>query len=116
MNFFATYLLGRLLFRIKEFAMHWYYGAFLNVTNHTLNFLGSLDETIALRITLRNFFRPLYGDWSPVGRILGIVFRSGRVVIGIAIYPVIIAVAMLIYAAWAAIPVALFLRIIGIWP
>ena len=44
--------------------------------------LTAADQSFAVAITLRHFFEPLYKDYSIVGRVLGIVFRSARVVIG----------------------------------
>lgn len=115
MNFFATYLVGRLFFRIKEFIDHWYRGGFRAVMHYVLTFLEAMDETIALRVTLQHFFRPLYGDYTPMGRVLGFVFRAGRILLGIFIYPIVISGAFIIYVTWALIPIYLLSDIFVSW-
>mgnify|MGYP001619645843 FL=1 len=104
MSFFATYLLGRFVFRIGEFIRHWYWGGFFAIAHRAVTALEGLDQTIALRITIRYFFRPLYGDYSAVGRTLGFLFRSGRILIGLLIYPIVILGALALYTLWAAVP------------
>ena len=48
--------------------------------------LTAADQSFAVAITLRHFFEPLYKDYSVIGRIFGIVFRTFRVVIGGVLY------------------------------
>ena len=72
-----------------------------------LGTLRSLDRAIALTITLRYFFQPLYGDYTTVGYLLGITFRSIRVLFGALLYFTIFVVALALYLVWAAIPVYL---------
>ena len=111
MNFFVTYLIGRLLFRIAEFFRHWYLGGLEAVSRYVFSLLETLEQTIALRVTVRYFFQPLYGDWSPVGRGLGLIFRTGRTVLGVIIYPIIFAGGALAYLVWAAIPLYLLINV-----
>lgn len=115
MNFFATYLVGRFFFRIKEFVDHWYRGGFHAVMHYVLTFLEAMDETLALRVTLKHFFQPLYGDYTVPGRALGFVFRAGRVFLGIIIYPIVICGAFVVYLAWALVPLYLLTSIFFPW-
>lgn len=62
------------------------------------------DRSFAVGVTLRHFFEPLYKDYSIVGRILGIVFRSARVAIGGVCYLFLALVFALAYVIWLAIP------------
>ncbi len=66
--------------------------------------LTRADQSFAVAITLRHFFEPLYKDYSVIGRILGIVFRSVRVAIGGVCYLVIALVFAAVYLIWIAIP------------
>lgn len=111
-NFFAAYLLQRLIFRIGEFIRHWYLGSLFAISHFTLSLLETLDEDIALEVTLRNFFRPLYGDYTPLGRVLGFLFRCGRVFAGLLIYPVIVLLAASLYFFWALVPVYFLINIV----
>ena len=62
------------------------------------------DRSFAIAITLRHFFEPLYKDYSIIGRILGVVFRSVRVVIGGAVYLLLALGFAALYLLWLAIP------------
>jgi hypothetical protein len=76
-----------------------------------VSFFENLDQTFALRVTLRYFWKPLYGDYTIVGRILGFFFRSGRIMLAVVIY-IICAVFMLaIYLAWLALPFAILFAV-----
>ncbi|MDO8601644.1 MAG: hypothetical protein Q7R62_00720 [bacterium] len=99
-----TYLLGRTVYRIKLFFSDWYIGGFRFVSRRTIDLLESLDRTWALAITFKNIFQPLYQDHTFTGRILGFIFRSIRIVIGIGLYVLIIVAAVIIYAIIAITP------------
>ena len=66
--------------------------------------LTAADRSLAVAITLRHFFEPLYKDYSIIGRILGIVFRSARVVIGGVCYFFLALAFAIAYVIWLAIP------------
>jgi hypothetical protein len=74
--------------------------------------LTELDKTFAVRVTLKHFFEPLYKDYTIIGRIMGAIFRTFRVLIGAVIYLVVAVVAVALYIAWLAIPAVVLWRII----
>jgi hypothetical protein len=57
-----------------------------------------------VKITLQHFFEPLYKDYSVVGRVLGVIFRFGRVVIGAGLYAAVTLCFIAIYLVWIAVP------------
>ncbi len=71
--------------------------------------MTTADQSFALAITLRHFFEPLYKDYSVIGRILGIVFRSARLAIGGAFYLVLAAAFAIVYLIWLAIPAVILI-------
>jgi hypothetical protein len=71
-----------------------------------------MDRTFAVRVTVRHFFEPLWGDYSPVGRIIGPIFRACRVLIGGVAYIVIAAIWVIILLAWYSIPPVLIVQAI----
>ena len=109
MDFAPVYLVERLFYRLKEFFHHWYVDGSRRFAHKFISTLEDLDRTVALKITLRYFFQPLYRDYSPIGRILGIIFRSGRVVIGILAYFFIALVFLVVYIIWIALPAAILI-------
>jgi len=104
MNFAPNYLAVRLFYRLLDFFHHWYVDGSRNFTHYFINFLEGLDRWIAFRITLKHFFQPLYKDYTLIGRILGVIFRSGRLTIGLVIYTFVSVLFLAIYLIWLAIP------------
>ena len=104
MGFAPFYLIYRLFYRIWDFFRRWYFEGSRYFGHSYLSTLESLDETFAVKITLRHFFEPLYGDYSFVGRILGMVFRTLRTALGLCFYLVISLCYAFVYGAWLLFP------------
>ncbi|MEK7657720.1 MAG: hypothetical protein AAB366_00825 [Patescibacteria group bacterium] len=107
-----VYLFNRLAFRTKEFFRHWYIKSFFIYSHFVVSLLEKIDRVFAFKITLRHLFKPLYGDYSVLGYILGFIFRLGRLIISGLIYLILIILAVFIYAVWLAIPFYIVYRII----
>jgi hypothetical protein len=107
MDFAPIYLLQRLVYRIGDFFHHWYVDGSRAIGNKFILTLEAADQAFAIKITLRHFFEPLYKDYSVMGRILGVPFRAGRILIGGVIYFLIAIAFAVIYVAWVALPALL---------
>lgn len=103
-RFALGYLVWRVVFRVLDFFHHWYGDASRRIAHTALSTLEGLDRTFALRMTLRHFFVPLYKDYTIVGRILGIIFRTGRTLVALAVYLVIAFIFFVLYVVWLLIP------------
>jgi hypothetical protein len=112
MDFAPIYLLQRLGYRIGAFFYHWYVGGSRVIGNAFISTLQSADEIFAVKITLQHFFEPLYNDYSGVGRVVGVVFRFGRVLIGAVIYGILALFFLAVYVLWLAVPVSILFFII----
>ena len=104
MSFSLIYLGQRFLFRIGMFIRDWYYGGFRAVAHTTFSLLASLDNTFALFVTLRAFGEPLYGDHTVIGHVLGLVFRTFRIAIALALYLAVVLIGVAAYLIWALVP------------
>ncbi len=104
MGFAPVYLVQRFFYRFFDFFHHWYVDGSRAFGRTFITTLAGIDQVIAFKITLRYFFQPLYKDYTAVGRVLGIIFRTGRILIGIVIYPIIAAIFLAAYLAWILIP------------
>ena len=100
-----SYLFGRFFYRIWLFLSDWYIGSFRLIWRKTIDLLESLDRTLAVWITFKNLFQPLYQDRTFTGRILGFLFRSLRVLIALALYAAVLAVGIIIYGIIFVIPI-----------
>lgn len=109
MNFAVVYLAVRFFYRIFDFFHHWYVDGTKRLGHYTANFFERLDKNLALTITVRYFFEPLYKDYTFIGRILGIIFRSGRVALGVVLYAVLGLLFLFVYLVWWGLPLALIL-------
>jgi len=107
MNFAPGYLVVRFFFRIGDFFHHWYVDSSRWFFNKFISFLEGLDRFFGVKINLANFFRPLYGDYTIIGRAMGVIFRTIRIVLGSIAYVFFSAVFLLVYLVWALIPPAI---------
>lgn len=111
MNSAPLYLIRHFLFHGAEFLRHWYINSFFIIAHWLMNNLEWLDEILALRVTLKYFFQPLYGDYTILGRILGFLFRFIRIVLALILYPILCIVAFTAYVVWALFPPFLIVRV-----
>ena len=107
MNFALVYAAHRFVFRVVSFFHHWYVDGSRFFIHRFVSALAHFDETFAVRLTLAHFFEPLYKDYSIPGRAFGIVFRTGRVIIGALLYIAISAFFFVLYVAWLSVPLAI---------
>lgn len=107
MSFSPIYILVRGAQFFFLFLKHWYVDGFSWFIKTAIDTMEKIDRTFAFKITLRNFFKPLYGDYTVMGHILGFIFRPLRLFVGGVVYIVIIAVFLMLYGAWMLVPPAL---------
>jgi hypothetical protein len=108
MDFSIVYLVRRFFYRLFDFFHHWYVDGSRAIARRFMAAMTVADQSFAVAITLRHFFEPLYKDYSVIGRILGIVFRTFRIVIGGILYIILALVFAIMYVAWIAIPAVIF--------
>lgn len=113
---FIPYLFYRFLYRIAEFLRHWYIKSFWLYSHFVISLLEKFDRRLAFKITLSHLFEPLYQDRTIVGYILGFIFRSLRLIVGIVIYALLIVAAIAIYLVWLTVPVYIIYRIFSLSP
>ncbi|MDO8664914.1 MAG: hypothetical protein Q7K44_05250 [Candidatus Liptonbacteria bacterium] len=109
MNFALVYLAHRAIYRFLNFFHHWYADGSRNFAHSYISFLEKLDQTFAVRVTFRYLFQPLYKDFSIIGRILGIIFRSGRILIALVFYSIFTLLFLIVYLVWLLLPPFLIL-------
>ena len=107
MDFSFVYLAHRLLYRFLDFFHHWYVDGSRAIGRRFMETMRSVDQSLAVAITLRHFFEPLYKDYSIVGRIMGIIFRTARVLLGGIFYIFLAILFSIVYIIWLMIPIAI---------
>ncbi len=104
MNFALVYLINRAIYRILDFFHHWYVDGSRLLAHKFVSILEEVDKSLAIRLTIKYFFQPLYKDYTIVGRVLGVIFRLGRILIGGVLYLFLGLVFLVIYLVWVLIP------------
>ncbi len=107
-----SYLSIRFIYRLTEFFRHWYFNSFKLYSHFVISLLEKFDRKIALKITLRNLFQPLYQDRSLIGYSLGFLFRAARLLVGGVVYIILIIIAAFFYLAWLVAPFYIIFKII----
>lgn len=109
MDFAPAYLVQRFFYRLVDFFHHWYVDGSRAIGRRFIGTLEAADQAFAVKITLRYFFQPLYKDYTVIGRIMGVVFRTGRIAIGLAVYLLVAVLFLAFYLAWLATPAIIIL-------
>jgi hypothetical protein len=104
MDFALVYLVNRAFYRLGDFFHHWYVDALRDLVHWFISLLEKLDRTLAIRITFRYLFQPLYKDYTIVGRTLGFIFRSFRIIVGGVVYLFFTILFLAIVAVWILLP------------
>lgn len=91
---------------VINFFYGWYIDDTINFWNWFASYIRKLDRTIGLVGNLQNWASPLFGDYSYIGRFVGPFLRTGRIIIGAAIYALITILSLMIYLFWIILPIA----------
>lgn len=70
----------------------------------------SWESSIKLRANLRNFFKPLYGDYSVLGRVIGLVYRTISILFGTIFYSLLFLVYLFFVLIWLGLPIFLIVK------
>ncbi|MEK7498293.1 MAG: hypothetical protein AAB611_00330 [Patescibacteria group bacterium] len=97
---------------IERFLSHWYIFVFYSYWNHVARFMVVLDRYFAFRVTLLNFFNPLYQDYTFLGYALGIFFRLIRLIVGGVVYLIVLSMVLMLYLVWVSIPLVLIIKVL----
>ena len=69
--------------------------------------LEAVDRVFALKINVRRWLQPLYGDYTFLGHVLGFIFRTIRIIMGVIVHGIMIVFALLVYFTWIILPLIL---------
>jgi hypothetical protein len=90
----------------------WYWGGFVFFNTFFREMMRRIDTVFALKITIRNFFVPLYNDRTILGYILGVVLRSARIIVSVPIYVCVWVISVGCALVWMGIPLFLVYKVI----
>jgi len=97
---------------IKRFFYLWYITESKNFWRKELAFLQQVERDIGVRINMKLWLQPIYGDYSYEGRVIGPIFRTFRIFIGLGIEAVSVIAIVGFYLIWLVIPPLVFFMIV----
>ncbi len=104
MEFAPVYIVVRLFYRIADFFHHWYVDGTRAFLRRAMVILHGMNRTFAVFVTFKHFFEPLYKDYSIPGRVWGVIFRTGRVFLGIIFTLCFFTLFLVVYLIWILLP------------
>ena len=96
---------------IHQFFYFWYITSSKNFWHKEIGFLRQIERDIGVMINLKLITQPIFGDYTYAGRVIGPIFRLGRVLVGTIIMIASIFVVILIYMIWIVLPPLAFLMV-----
>jgi len=109
---FPLYLILGFFGLFLNFLRHWYLDSFYFVWQAYIGALRRWDRIFAVSITIRYWFKPLYQDYTFLGRILGFILRTIRIIIGGFGCLVLSIIFLALYTLWLMVPILLLTRAI----
>jgi hypothetical protein len=94
---------------IFNFFYFWYFSSSKSFWRKEISFMKGIERDIGVFINLKLLFQPIFGDYSYMGRVIGPIFRLGRVLLGFIIMAISIIVILIIYTIWIILPPLAFL-------
>ena len=97
---------------INQFFYFWYIQSSKDFWHREILFIKGVERDIGVMINLKLITQPIFGDYTYAGRVIGPIFRLGRVLVGTMIMVVSIFVVILIYLIWIILPPLAFLMVV----
>jgi len=94
----------RLLRGLGDFFHFWYIRNSADYWRRKIVFLRGVERDIGIIVNLRMITQPIYGDYTFAGRIIGPIFRLGRVLFGCLIFFISLVAVIIIYIVYLLMP------------
>jgi hypothetical protein len=100
MNFLKALILDDLI----EFLDFWFYHFPKRIIRHFFDRIYVLDNDLKVKANLRNLSKPLYGDYTIIGRILALPYRLIKIFLGFVVYFMLLVFYLLFLLLWLTGP------------
>ena len=101
---YSLKILGEITRDIIMFPFWWYSRGFFQVLKGLINFLKYREKGLALRVWVKNFWKPMYGQHDWQGRLISIFMRLVQIIFRSIVMVFWLIVASLLLVAWVIIP------------
>ena len=97
---------------ISKFAYEWYFTDTKGFWKGVIKFIRIMDGGFGVMANIYNWTSPLYGDYSYVGRAVGPLFRTFRIIGGGIFYIGVFIFAIGLYILWFILPILVVAMIV----
>lgn len=98
-------LLTKEIHQFKGFFIFWYYQGLLWFWHKAIEIIDNFEATFAVRLMFKHITEPIFQDYTRAGRILGILIRLLRIMVGLLFYLAIIILFSILATTWAILPI-----------
>lgn len=98
---------------IFDFFIDWFYIYPKKIVRSLINFFKDFDRSLGLEAMVRNWFNPLYQDYTIWGYIIGITIRTIYIfVAGVLFFITYLIFSIFVIILWYLIPILIFILIL----
>ena len=108
---YSIKILGEIARDIIIFPLWWYSRGFFHLLKGLINFLKYREKGLALRVWVKNFWKPMYGQHDWQGRLISIFMRLVQIIFRSIVMLFWMIVASLLLVAWVIIPLIIVYEI-----
>jgi hypothetical protein len=94
----------RIVKGIFDFFYFWYVTSSRDFWRREISFIRREEHDIGILINLKLLTQPIFGDYTVMGKLIGPVFRLGRVLFGALIILLSFAAIIIVYIIWLLLP------------
>ena len=94
-----------------DFLVFWYVRGSKEFWRKEISFIKGIERDIGVLINLKLITQPIFGDYTRMGRIIGPIFRLGRVLIGLTIIFFSVLAVVALFVIWFLLPVVTLIMI-----
>lgn len=102
-----TFLKVILLDDLIDFLDFWFHHFPRRIIRLFFDFVYYADKFFAVRANIRNFTKPLFGDYSIIGYAITFVYRSLKIVSGCSLYFFVFCGYFIFIIGWLLLPIIL---------
>jgi ATP-dependent Clp protease ATP-binding subunit ClpC len=99
---------------IIDFILWWAYLAPRSLFNVCKRLAHIVDNQLSFSMNVRLFFTPLYGDYTIIGRAIGLILRTFFIIFGLLFVGILSLITVILPIAWYLIPLLMFYYL-GFW-
>ncbi|RMD58738.1 hypothetical protein D6821_02845 [Candidatus Parcubacteria bacterium] len=110
-GWYSSQLIKETIGSFLFFPSWWYTVGLWQVINGLQNFLAEQEKALALRVWIKNIFRPMYGqrDWQGIA--ISIVMRIIQIILRSIVMALWTALALVLLGVWIILPLLIFYQI-----